>query len=36
MKPADVKLKTCVDFNKKNNENILNLELVIMLEYQNI
>ena len=36
MKPADVKLKTCVDFNKNNNENILNLELVIMLEYQNI
>ena len=26
----------CIDFNKENSKKVLNLKLVIMLEYQNI
>ena len=37
MKSADIKLSTCIDFNKENNKiKILNSKLVILLEYQNI
>ena len=39
MKAVDIKLRTCIDFNKENNEkdpNFKIVELVIMLEYQDI
>ena len=36
MKPVDVKPNVYIDFNKKNNRKLLNLKLVIMLQYQNV
>ena len=35
MKPANVKINTYIDFDKKNIKEDLNLKLVIMLKYQN-
>ena len=36
MKPAAVKSNTYIDSNKEIDKKILNLKLVILLEYQNI
>ena len=36
MRPLDVKPGTYIDFNKENIRKVLNLKMVIMLEYQNI
>ena len=36
MKPTEVKASTYIGFNKKIMRKILNLKIVIMLEYQNI
>ena len=36
MKPADVKTNTCIDSSKEIMIKILNLKLVVLLEYQNI
>ena len=36
MKSVDVKSSTYIEFNKVNNKKVLNLKLVIMLEYHNI
>ena len=35
IKPVDVKSNTCIDSSKKSIIKILNLKIVIMLEYQN-
>ena len=35
MKPVDVKSNSYAEYNENSNEKILNLKLVIMLEYQN-
>ena len=36
MKPADMKSNTCINSSKEIKAKILNLKLVILLEYQNI
>ena len=36
MKPVDVKPRAYIDSIKENHEKILNLKLVVLLEYQNI
>ena len=36
MKPIDVKTNTCIDCSKEIMIKILNLKLVVLLEYQNI
>ena len=36
MMPVDVKSRTYMDFDKKDIKKVLNLKLVITLEYQNI
>ena len=36
IEPVDIKPSMDIDFNKENNKKILNLKLVLMLEYQNI
>ena len=36
MKSVDVKSSTYIEFNKLSNKKVLNLKLVIMLEYHNI
>ena len=36
MKPIDVKTNTCIDSSKEIMIEILNLKLVVLLEYQNI
>ena len=36
MKSVDVKSSTYIEFNKVSNKKVLNLKLVIMLEYHNI
>ena len=36
VKPVDVKSSTYIGINKEKNKEVLNLKLVIMLEYQNI
>ena len=36
MKPADVKSSIYIDSSKENMKKILNLKLLILLEYQNI
>ena len=36
MKPVDVTSNMCIDYNKKIMRKVLNLKLMIILEYQNI
>ena len=36
IKPVDVKLSMCIDFSNENSKKVLNLKLMIMLEYQNV
>ena len=36
IKPVDVNLSMCIDFSNENSKKVLNLKLMIMLEYQNV